>query len=276
MIFSENRFPLFGIMLQDRKPMTVSLNFLPVLAAVFLLMFARLGTMVMLMPGFGEQGIPAQIRLVVALMLTLVMLPLHRAAYSVDITKSFAPLVGLLIQELIVGAVLGLTARLALSALQVAGATIAQQLGLGFVTGFDPMQGQQGVILGNFLAMLGIALIFATDLHYLVIAALDDSYRLFQPGAALPTGDVAELILTTVGASFRVGVQIAAPFLVFGLLFNVGLGVLARMMPQLQVFFLGVPASIMIGFLLMMLLVGALMGIFLNYIGAVLTDIVPQ
>jgi flagellar biosynthesis protein FliR len=71
-------------------------------------------------------------------------------------------------------------------------------------------------------------------------------------------------------------VQIAAPFLVFGLLFNVGLGVLARMMPQLQVFFLGVPASIMIGFLLMMLLVGALMGIFLNYIGAVLTDIVPQ
>ena len=256
--------------------MTVSLNFLPALAAVFLLMFARLGTMVMLMPGFGEQGIPARIRLVVALMLTLVMLPLHRAAYSVDITKTFVPLVGLFIQEFIVGVVLGLTARLALSALQVAGATIAQQLGLGFATSFDPTQGQQGVLIGNFLAMLGVALIFATDLHHLVIAALDDSYRLFQPGAILPTGDVAELMITTVGGSFRVGVQIAAPFLVFGLLFNVGLGILARLMPQLQVFFLGLPASIMIGFLLMMLLVGGLMSIFLGYIGGVLGELVRQ
>jgi flagellar biosynthesis protein FliR len=256
--------------------MTVSLNFLPALAAVFMLMFARLGTMVMLMPGLGEQGIPTRIRLVAALMLVLVMLPLHRAAYAVDVTKSFAPLVGLFIQELMVGAVLGLTARLALSALQVAGATIAQQLGLGFVTTLDPAQAQQGVIVGNFLAMLGIALIFATDLHHVVIAALDDSYRLFRPGSTLPTGDIAELMLTTVGGAFRVGVQIAAPFLVFGLLFNAGLGVLARLMPQLQVFFLGLPASIMIGFALLMLLTGALMTTFLGYIGAVLSELVAR
>jgi flagellar biosynthetic protein FliR len=256
--------------------MTISLNFLPALAAVFMLMFARLGTMVMLMPGIGEQGIPTTIRLVIALMLVLVMLPLHRAAYSVDITQSFAPLVGLFIQELMVGAVLGLTARLALSALQIAGATIAQQLGLGFVTTLDPAQQQQGVLVGNFLAMLGIALIFATDLHHVVIAALDDSYRLFQPGAALPTGDVAELMLATVGGAFRVGVQIAAPFLVFGLLFNVGLGVLARLMPQLQVFFLGLPVSIMIGFALLMLLAGALMTTFLGYIGGVLGELVVR
>ena len=81
--------------------MTVNLSFLPALAAVFMLMFARLGTMVMLMPGLGEQGIPARIRLVVALVLVLVMLPLHRAEYSVDITQNFAPLVGLLVQEVI-------------------------------------------------------------------------------------------------------------------------------------------------------------------------------
>ncbi|HLL28396.1 MAG TPA: flagellar biosynthetic protein FliR [Xanthobacteraceae bacterium] len=256
--------------------MTINLNFLPSLAAVFLLMFARLGTMVMLMPGLGEQGIPTRVRLVTALLLTLVMLPLHQAAYSVDITKTFAPLVGLFIQEMMVGVVLGLTARVALSALQIAGATIAQQLGLGFVTSFDPTQGQQGVLVGNFLAMLGVTLIFATDMHHIVIAALDDSYRLFQPGASLPSGDVAELMLTTVGGAFRVGVQIAAPFLVFGLLFNVGLGILARLMPQLQVFFLGLPVSIMIGFALLTILSGALMTTFLGYIGAVLGDLVPR
>lgn len=256
--------------------MTVNIDFLPSLAAVFMLMFARLGTMVMLMPGLGEQGIPARIRLVIAVMLTLVMLPLHQAQYSVDITQSFAPVIGLLIKEILVGAVLGMTGRIAISALQVAGTTIAQQLGLSFVTTVDPSQGQQGALIGNFLVMLGIVLIFATNMHYLVIAALDQSYRLFAPGASLPTGDVVQLIITTVAGAFRVGVQIAAPFLVFGLLFNVGLGVLARLMPQLQVFFLGIPASIMIGLFLMMVMLGTLMSVFLGFLGSTLGPLALQ
>ena len=88
---------------------------------------------------------------------------------------------------------LGLTARLTISALQVAGSVVAQQLGLGFVTAVDPTQGQQGVIVGNFLTVLGITLIFATDLHHLVIAALNDSYTLFRPGEIPLLGDVAAL-----------------------------------------------------------------------------------
>ena len=256
--------------------MTVNLSFLPALAAVFLLMFARLGTMVMLMPGLGERGIPVRIRLVTALVLTLVLLPLYRSAYPTDLAGGFAPLVGLLIQEVIIGAVLGLTGRLALSALEVAGATIAQQLGLGFTTTLDPAQLQQGVLLGNFLSMLGITLIFATDLHHLAIGALDESYRLFKPGTGLPSGDVAELIITTISAAFRVGIQLAAPFLVFGLLFNLGLGVLSRLMPQLQVFFLGLPASILVGFAILLVLVGALMSTFLGFLASVLGEITPR
>lgn len=252
--------------------MTVNLNFLPSLAAVFMLMFARLGTMVMLMPGLGEQGIPVRIRLVIAIVLTLIMLPLHQAAYSVDM-QNFAPIVGLLIKELMIGAVLGLAGRIALSALQTAGAVIAQQLGLGFVTSVDPSQAQQGVLVGNFLSMLGVALIFATDMHHLVIGALDQSYNLFAPGAVLPTGDAVQLIVNTVASSFRVGAQLAAPFLVFGLLFNVGLGVLARLMPQIQIFFIGIPASIMLGFILMLFVIGAVMAVFLGYVGSLLGDL---
>lgn len=250
--------------------MTVNLSFLPSLAAVFMLMFARLGTMVMLMPGFGEQGIPVRIRLVIAIMLTLVMLPMHQAQYAVDISQSFAPVVGLLIKEIVVGGVLGLAGRITISALHVAGAVIAQQLGLGFVTTVDPSQGTQGVALGNFLAMMGIALIFATDMHHLVIGALDQSYRLFAPGSTLPVDDFVQLVVNTTASAFRVGVQIAAPFLVFGLLFNVGLGVLARLMPQVQIFFIGLPASIMLGFLLLTLVLGAVMAVFLNYVGTLL------
>ncbi len=253
--------------------MTVNLSFLPSLAAVFVLMFARLGAMVMLMPGFGEQGIPMRIRLVIAVMLTLVMLPLHQNAYAPDLTQGFAPVVGLLIKEVIIGVVLGLAGRLTISALQVAGVVIAQELGLGFASTVDPSQQEQGVVVSSFLTMTGVALIFATDLHHLVIGALEQSYRIFMPGAALPADDFTQLILITTAGAFKVGAQIAAPFLVFGLLFNVGLGVLARLMPQVQIFFIGLPASIMIGLLLLMLVLAAVMAVFLNHVGSLLGDL---
>ena len=107
--------------------------------------------------------------------------------------------------------------------------------------------------------MLGITLIFATDLHHLVIAALNDSYTLFQPGDIPLLGDVAALTTRTIAAAFRIGIQLSAPFLVFGLLFNLGLGVLSRLMPQMQVFFVGIPLSILLGFLILLLVVGAMM-----------------
>ena len=173
-------------------------------------------------------------------------------------------------QEFLIGAVLGLTARLTISALQVAGAVIAQQLGLGFVTAVDPTQGQQNVIVGNFLTVLGVTLIFATDLHHLVIAALNDSYTLFQPGDIPLLGDVAALTTRTIAAAFRIGIQLSAPFLVFGLLFNLGLGILSRLMPQMQVFFVGMPLSILLGFLILLLVIGAMMATFLGSLEAVL------
>jgi flagellar biosynthetic protein FliR len=255
--------------------MRLDVSFLPTLAAAFLLVFARIGTMVMLLPGLGELSVPPRVRLTVALVLTAILLPLHRSAYQLDL-KDLGPVIAMLGEELLIGAVLGLTARLAISALQVAGSIIAQQLGLGFVTAIDPSQGQQGVLVGNFLTVLGITLIFVTDLHHLVIAALNDSYTLFHPGEVPLFGDIAALLTRTVAAAFRIGVQLSAPFLVFGLLFNLGLGILSRLMPQMQVFFVGVPLSILIGFLILLLVVGAMMGTFLDYVEGVLHELAPH
>ena len=127
---------------------------------------------------------------------------------------------------------------------------VAQQLGLGFVTAVDPTQGgQQNVIVGNFLAVLAVTMIFATDMHHLVIAALNDSYRLFRPGDVPIPGDIADLVTRTVASAFRIGIQLSAPFLVFGLLFNLGLGILSRLMPQMQVYFVAAPLSILLGFM---------------------------
>jgi len=252
--------------------MQIDISFLPALAAAFLLAFARVGTMVMLLPGIGETGMPTRVRLTIALMLTAILLPLHRSAYSIDL-HALGPVMTMLFEEIIIGAVLGLTARLAISALQVAGSVVAQQLGLGFVTAVDPTQNQQGVLVGNFLAMLGVTLIFATDLHHLVIAALNDSYQLFQPGELPVVGDMAQLVTRTIGTAFKIGIQLSAPFLVFGLLFNLGLGVLSRLMPQMQVFFIGMPLSITLGLLLLLLVIGAMMGLFVGYIENVLGEL---
>jgi flagellar biosynthesis protein FliR len=253
----------------------IDVSYLPALGATFLLVFARIGTMVMLLPGLGEQNISARLRLSIALILTGVLLPLHRADYHID-PGALGPAIVLLVEEIVIGAVLGLTARLTISALEVAGSVIAQQLGLGFVTSVDPTQGEQGVILGNFLTMLGITLFFATDMHHLIIAALNDSYTLFAPGEMPSTGDVAALVTKTVSGAFRIGIQLSAPFLVFGLLFNLGLGVLSRLMPQMQVFFVALPASIMFGLLFFILMLGSMMGLFLDYAGGVMHELAPH
>ncbi|MBR0754602.1 flagellar type III secretion system protein FliR [Bradyrhizobium jicamae] len=254
--------------------MRIDVSLLPALAAVFVLVFARVGAMVMLLPGFGESNIPTRVKLSIALLLTLIILPLHRSAYTVDL-NSMTSLGVLMVHEIIIGIVLGATARVTLSALSVAGSVIAQQLGLGFVTAVDPTQGQQGQIIGNFLTILGLTLLFATDSHYLVIAALSDSYRIFAPGDLMPSGDVASLATTAFAASFKLGLQLSAPFLVFGLVFNIGLGVLARLMPQMQVYFVGVPLSIMAGFLIFGLVLAGMMGTYLDYFIGVMHQLTP-
>jgi len=215
-----------------------------------------------------------RIKLAVALLLAMILLPLHRQAYQVDI-GSMASLLVLMMHEIVIGILLGATARVTLAALQVAGSVIAQQMGLGFVTAVDPTQGEQGVILGNFLTMLGITLFFATDMHHLVLAALNDSYSIFSPGEPIPSGDVAALATRAFTGAFRIGMQLAAPFLVFGLVFNIGLGVLARLMPQMQVYFVGVPLSIFAGFLILALVLAAMMGTFLDYFIGVMHDMMP-
>jgi flagellar biosynthesis protein FliR len=254
--------------------MRIDVSVLPVLAAAFMLTFARIGAMVMLLPGLGESNIPVRIKLAVALLLTLIILPLHRQGYHIDLS-SMTSLLVLMMHEIFIGILLGATARVTLAALQVAGSVIAQQMGLGFVTSVDPTQGQQGVLIGNFLTILGVTLLFATDRHHLVIAALNDSYKIFSPGETLASGDVASLATRAFTAAFKIGLQLSAPFLVFGLVFNLGLGVLARLMPQMQVYFVGVPLSILAGFLILGLVIAAMMGTFLDYFISVMREMMP-
>jgi flagellar biosynthetic protein FliR len=243
----------------------MQIDLLPAVAFVYMLIFARVGTILMLMPALGEATFPARLRLVFALALALVLYPVVVDEYPA-VPQDFGGILTLLIIEMGIGFMIGLITRFITACMQIAGATIAFQIGLGFAQNVDPTQGIQGALFASFLSMLGIALIFATDMHYLFIGAIRDSYTLFHPGALLPVGDAAMMAIETFAGTFQVGIQISAPFIAFGLIFYLGLGVLSRLMPQIQIFFVAMPANILIGFLLLALLLSSTMAWYLDHV----------
>ncbi len=250
----------------------MTIRLLPEFAVLLMLVFARVGTLVMLMPGIGERAILTQARLALGLLTTLIIVPLVKPMVSVSPTD-IPKLLNLLFIELIIGGMIGISARLALSALQTAGVIVANQMALSYAQTVDPTQaGQQSATFANFMSMLGIVLIFAMDLHHLAIAAVFDSYKMFAPGMMPNAADASTLVVGVIASAFKVGVQIAAPFLVFGLVFNAGLGILARMMPQMQVFNLAMPATILLGTLIFIAIMGGMMSSFLRFMETTLTQ----
>ena len=232
---------------------------------IYLLVFARVGAMLMLLPGFGTMGVPSRVRLVLALAISLALMPTVQNTYPNQAPQSFLTLAILIGQEITAGVLVGAMAAVIMSALQVAGFLIASQIGLSYAQTLDPTQNTQGAVVGNFLTLLGTVMIFLTNLHHLAIGAIAGSYRMLPPGGHLPTGDMAQLVIRLVSSSFALGFQLAAPFLVFGFAVYAALGILAKLMPQLQVFFVAVPINILCGFVIMMAMLGSMITLFLNY-----------
>jgi flagellar biosynthetic protein FliR len=243
----------------------ISVNWLPATAYFFILVFARVGTILMLMPALGEMTIPVRMRLSFSLVFSLVLYPLVQPllpALPDDIMQVLVHLA----HELIVGLILGAITRLLTAAAAVAGSVIAYQTGLSGVQGTDiTNNGSQGALVGSFFGLLGVTLIFATDLHHLALTAIRDSYNVFSPTAPLMFGDAAEMALQSVASAFVIGTQMSAPFIVLGLVFHLGMGILSRMMPALQVFFLVMPATIWVGLILIAALLSMIMGWYLTH-----------
>ncbi|HVT25680.1 MAG TPA: flagellar biosynthetic protein FliR [Rhizomicrobium sp.] len=236
------------------------------LLTIYMLVFSRVGAMIMLLPAIGDMGVPPRVRLSLALAISLALAPTVARLYTniPDAPMAFGLLIA---QEITCGVVIGAIARLIMSALQVAGYLIATQTGLAYAQTVDPTMGVQGAIVGTFFSLLGTVMIFATNMHHLAIGAIEGSYRMLPPGGAFPTGDLAELAIRYTSGAFLMGLQLAAPFVVFGFVVTASIGLLARLMPQLQVFFVAMPINILAGFLILMLLLGSMMTMFLNFYG---------
>jgi flagellar biosynthetic protein FliR len=216
------------------------------------LLFARVGGMIMLLPGFGEPAVPPRIRLAFALAVAIALGP----SLADRVPEAAATAWGMaaqVVSEVLIGVLLGGAARMLMSALATAGQIIGMEVGIAFAQTADPTQTQSGQLVAVFLGVLGIALIFATGLHHMFLQGIAGSYDVIALGVEPPVGDAAQLALETTAASFRVGFQIAMPVIAAGLIFRVGLGVLSRLIPAIQVFFVALPLQIMGGLVVMAL-----------------------
>jgi flagellar biosynthetic protein FliR len=210
------------------------------------LVFARVGAIVMLIPGIGEAAVPPRIRLAFAFILSLTLFPI--AAPTIGAIPELASgLAGAVIKEVLIGLMIGGLLRIFLSSLAVAGEAVSLQTTLSFAQSANPLGGPTNTSIGSFLGLMGVTLIFATDLHHLFIGAIARSYALFPPVRPVPLQDASDMAVRTVGQAFALGVQLAAPVIVFSLVLNIAAGLIGRMLPQFQIFFVSTPINVMVG-----------------------------
>lgn len=227
------------------------------------LIFARIGAILLSLPGIGESYVPPRIRLSLALVVSLALWPIVAPSLPA-LPESLGSAVGWVLREVITGLMIGVILRIFTSALAVAGEIVSLQTTLAFAQTVNPLQAQSGTTLAAFLMLLGTVLIFATNTHHLFIAGLVGSYELIAPARPLIAGDFAELAVRTVGDSFMLGVQLSAPVIVFALVLNLASGLVARVMPAFQIFFAVAPLSVILGLSVFALSLGVVGTVFID------------
>jgi len=228
------------------------------------MVFVRLGAAIMVLPAFGEIFIPVNIRLALALTLTLALAPVVVPLIPVMPSTPLG-LFLLVAGEVLIGVLIGAVGRLTVTALHISGTIIAFQSSLAFALTMDPAQGLQGALIASFFSLLGLTLIFALDIHLVMIRGIHDSYEIFAPGQVPLTGDMAEMALDLVAASFKLGVQMAAPFIIYGVVLYTGIGLLARLMPALPFFFVIMPLQLYMAFFVLAITVSGIMLWFMTH-----------
>jgi flagellar biosynthetic protein FliR len=219
------------------------------------LIFLRVGAVVMLLPAIGEAAVPPRVRLGFSLVLSLC---LQATAIPVlpPMPATVGEMGGQVFKELFVGLMMGGLLQIMMAALSVAGEVMAIQTTLAFSQTANPNEAQPGATITSFLSLVGVALIFATNMDHLFISAIADSYRMFPPMKPPAVADAGFLAVRTVGDAFALGIQLSAPVIVFSIVFNVAAGLIGRLMPSFQIFFAAAPLTVLLGLSVLMLSVG--------------------
>lgn len=215
--------------------------------------FLRVLAMLAAAPVFGATQMPIQLRVGLAVLIAVALAPALPAMPPVQLDNSFGWM--LVVQQLLVGGIIGMAMTLILSTVQLAGSIVGLQMGMGFSTLFDPVQGVQVTSLASFLNLLALLLFVSLNGHLLLLAVLARSFTLIPVSTSLGLGPATWHTLALQGTTlFTLGLALAAPVLGVLIIANLGLAVLSKLAPQLNLFAIGFPLFFTLGFLALYLL----------------------
>ena len=212
----------------------------------FAFIFLRIGAALMLMPGYSSSYVNVRLRLSIALMVSVVLIPFLND-YIPQPATTMAENMRILLLEIAYGIFLGVMMQFMYFAVSLCGNFIGQSSGFANAQMFDPTSQNQSIVTETFISVIAITVIFASDLHHLMLSAVIDSYEIWPAGGIFPTDDMTKFLTTIMNKSFIIGFKIGSPFIAFTLIFYTGMGLLSRLMPQLNIFFLSLPLQIYLG-----------------------------
>ena len=215
-------------------------------AGLFLLIFVRISGIFMMMPIFSSHNVPGRVKAGFALIITYILFPLLVSNTAV-LPDHFLPFLFVVTDELIVGLILGFVSSLIFSAIQMAGQLLDMQIGFGIINMIDPLSGQQAPLIGNFKYILALIIFLATNGHHVLLSAVFASFKLIPVTGVVMNVAVTKFIVDIIGDMFILALKISLPVIVSLLLTDVALGILARTMPQMNIFVVGVPGKIIVG-----------------------------
>ncbi len=235
-----------------------------------ILILCRIGTTLMLAPGFSSARVPMRARLYVALALSLAMAPVVLDGTTPKRPGAF--LLPLVFAECVIGAVIGLVCRIYVAALEFMANGIANYIGLNALAGGVDTD-EPGTSLSMLITVTATLLVLLMDLHQLLIKTVLDSYGTFPLGVLARPQFGLQMIATSLGAAFTLALQISGPFIVYALLVNVLFGILGKLIPQVPSYFVSLPFLLMGGLFFLYLMLPEMLKIFFGSFGAVLTNL---
>lgn len=215
--------------------------------ACFLLVLTRTSGIFFISPFFGSLNVSAKLRAGAAILLATVLFPIVVKMYVVEAPANVLMFALTVVKELFVGWLIGLVGYITLAAVNMAGKIMDMQVGFAVVQMMDPTTQQQSGMIGTFLYNLTIIYFIVTNGHHVILSALAESFRIIPLNAMLWNQSLSELMIDLTAGIFMNGMKIAMPVTFAILLTNVGMGILARTMPQMNIFVVGIPLQLTIG-----------------------------
>jgi len=217
----------------------------------FLLVFTRISGIFTAAPVFGSRNIPVMAKVGLGLSVSALIMPVVFSA-KVNIPSNLLQYIAAVISEYLLGLVYGFASWLIFSAVQMAGALLDTQIGFGIVNVVDPQYGQQIPLIGNFQYLLSLVLFLAINGHHVLLAGICTSFKTLPVASVFFPQSIVPFFVNLLTGVFSVAVQIAMPVLAALFMTDVALGILARVMPQLNIFVVGLPVKIVVGLVILM------------------------